>query len=170
MGDHSVPSIPKKRIKRAVSGLVLRILGKAFKALSKWENGVHKETQGWPEGITITFAASPEGPWMSLSKKDDTLHYHGGVKTASPDILIQFKSIDAAFIVLTGRLSIHDAYARHMFTLKGDIFFAMSPVRCMYLIEGALFPYFIFKKIFKRRPEKISKFRAYTGVLSSAKD
>lgn len=170
MDRFTVPAIPRKRFKRMVTGLVLIILGKAFKALSKWDNGVLKETQGWPDGVAITFAASAEGPWMSISKRDGAVHYHGAVKADTPDILIQFKSIEAAFIVLTGRLSIHDAYARHMFVLKGDIFFAMSPVRCMYLMEGALFPYFIFKGIFKKKPEKISKFKAYMGVMASAKD
>lgn len=163
------PRIPAKRVKRMVSGLVLCVLGRAFKALSKWSNGVQMETSSWPDGTRITMAASPEGPCMSLSKSDGRVVYHGAKKVESPTVLIRFKSIEAAFIVLTGRLSVHDAYARHMFTLRGDIFFAMSPVRCMYLIEGALFPYFIFKRIFKKRPEKISKFRSYIGVIAASR-
>lgn len=75
-------------------------------------------------------------------------------ETKKVDISIAFKSIDVAFLVLTGRLGVARAYAEHRFTLKGDIATAMGMVRCIELVESYLFPKFITKNILKEVPKR----------------
>lgn len=75
----------------------------------------------------------------------------GGAKA---DMTVTFRSIDAAFLVLSGRIGVAQAYAQHRFSLQGSIFDCMTFVHCVDVIEGYLFPKFITRKILKKLPEK----------------
>ena len=70
------------------------------------------------------------------------------------DIEITFKSIDHAFFMMIGKEGVANAYARHRFTLKGDITKAISFVRCVDIIEAYLFPKLITKHILKQIPKR----------------
>ena len=92
------------------------------------------------------------GPKLLVKKENNNI-----IKlkqTEKIDISIAFKSIDAAFLVLTGRLGVARAYAEHRFTLKGDIAIAMGVVRCVDLVESYLFPKFLTKNILKEVPKR----------------
>lgn len=67
---------------------------------------------------------------------------------------IEFRNIDAAFLVLSGQIGVAQAYSQHRFTLRGGIADCMSFVQCVEIIEAYLFPGFIAKKILKAIPKK----------------
>ena len=70
------------------------------------------------------------------------------------DVCITFKSIDAAFLVLTAQLGLAGSYSAHGFTLKGDIQKTMSLCRCADLAEAYLFPRIMTRRILKEVPAK----------------
>ena len=73
------------------------------------------------------------------------------------DAIVEFKSLEAGLLVLTGQIGIDRAYAERRFSLKGDLFAVGMPmVRCLYIVESYLFPKFIAKKILNRWPERSS--------------
>ena len=53
---------------------------------------------------------------------------------------IRFKSVEAAFRMVTGQLSAEQAYARHDLIIRGEIGQAMRFLRAIQRVEGYLFP------------------------------
>lgn len=152
--------------KKSVCSFIFRFLGKGFSACAKYDSRVKAEIDSLPEGFTIVLGIAPSGPYMSMKKQDNKLKYTGLTEDKSAGLIISFKNIEAAFLVLTGRIGIDQAYAEHRFTLKGDIAYGMTVVRCMHLVENYLFPKFITKKILKRMPQKeVSSFRIYMAAI-----
>jgi len=159
----------RKGFKKFVCATVLNLLGRSFKSLSSKKSPVKNETDNWEEGVRILVSASPSGPYLGLQKTNGRMEYISDKFIDNADLFIEFKSIELGFRVLTGFMSIHDAFAQHRFTLKGDIYFGMSVVRCLYIVEAALFPWFYAKRILKRRPPRVGKFAAYAGLIGNGK-
>ena len=151
-------------IKESISKIILFFLYRGFKVLYKYDENLRYEIDNLKEDFSIKLQLKTNGYSLILVK---TKYGIKKVKFISnPDIVICFKSIDAAFNVLIGRIGISDAYSRHSFTLKGDISTAMSIVRCINTIEAYLFPKFITKKILKELPKKnLNILETYIHVL-----
>lgn len=82
------------------------------------------------------------------------------------DTCITFKSLETAFLVLTGRMGIAGAYAAHGFSLHGDIGTAMELTRCVDLAESYLFPKIMTRRILKEVAKKrTSSLVLYARIL-----
>lgn len=142
-------------------------LRRGLVVLSHMDSGVKREVEAFPEGYTIALGVC-RGPEILLKKTGGQL---GKLKKAQEerphiDVDIQFKSIQGAFLVVTGQIGVDVANAQHRFTLKGDINQAMGVVRCMTRAERYLFPKFMAKKILKRlNPKEVSSALVYLRVL-----
>lgn len=151
-------------MQRALVGAVFWVLGRAICAASKLDSHVRAEVNSWDDGTTITMRVDPEGPVLSLLKKGSSLVTTSLEET--PTLEIAFKNIGAAFMVLTGKLGIDNAFAQHRFYMKGDIGLGLSLVRCLYIVEAYLFPGFMSSRILKIRPPKSrSSLRVYIATL-----
>ena len=105
------------KLKETISKIVLFFLYRGINIVKKVDEEVLKEIASWNENIII-------------KKQQDKIIR---IKEANKyDIEIIFKSLDAAFLVLTAREGISKAYAEHRFILKGDITKAMSLVKCYF--------------------------------------
>lgn len=146
--------------------IIFYVLGKGFAGCNKYDKRVSSEVAEWVEGTTVLLGVAFNGPSLLLKKQDGKIIMLKPETIKSPDVAIYFKSIQGALLVVTGRIGIWQAYAEHRFTLKGDIFFSMSVVRCMDSIENYLFPPFITNKILRRRPTKsVSSLKIYRTIL-----
>ena len=139
-------------LKKSVSKVVLFFLYRGFKVLYKKDSRVKKELDALEEGFVLELKTCENGPSLMIKKENGSIvRLKDGERV---DISIAFKSIDVAFLVLTGRLGVAQAYAEHRFTLKGDIAVAMGVVRCVDLVEGYLFPRFMTRRILKEEPKR----------------
>lgn len=139
-------------IKENISRIVLFFLYRGIKVLYKKDSRVKEELDALEDGFSLEMKTSINGPKLIIKKENNDI-----IKlkeTENVDISICFKSVDAAFLVLTGRQGVARAYAEHRFTLKGDIAIAMVVVRCVDLVESYLFPKFITKNILKEVPKR----------------
>lgn len=154
-----------RSVKKTVSKIVLFFLYRAFHVSYHLDSNIKKEIDSWEEGRQIEIQTEAKGPSLILRKaKGEIVKIKQ--KEQESDICIQFKSLEAAFLMLTGRLGVAKAYAEHRFILKGDISQAMSFVRCVDMIESYLFPKFITKHILKDNYTKqISSFVIYFHIL-----
>ncbi|MFR8104556.1 MAG: hypothetical protein ACLU8F_05735 [Clostridia bacterium] len=122
------------------------------------------EIESWEEGFSILIKTDDNSPSLYLVKENEKIT-RKKMKT-NADILISFKSLEASFLMLTGRMGVAQAYAQHRFSLKGDITKAMSVVRCIDIVEAYLFPRFITKHILKEiTKRKIPILLLYIRVL-----
>lgn len=152
------------KVKIWISNIVLFFLYRGIHIVNKIEPNVCKETKNWKNGYTIKIQTCENGPSLILQKKgNDIIRLK---KDENCDLEIVFKSIDSAFLLLTGRLGIAKAYCEHRFLLKGNIMEAMSFVRCVDIVETYLFPKMIAKHLVKEITKiKIPRIVTYMRVL-----
>lgn len=137
-----------------ICALVLEVLYRGIRVLSRKDSRVRRELLDMPEGRTIRFAVAPEegAPALIFTVEQGTIRK--ATEQEAPQVNIVFKNAKMAFRVFTGRMGIAGAYAAHAFTLRGNINETMGVVRIVDLVEGYLFPAFIARHILKEIPEK----------------
>ncbi len=132
--------------------MILFLLGRVAPSVARMEEEVQKEIDRWEEGFKVMLAVPPRGPYLTLSKKDGKLKCLGMDRTDA-DLIINFKNLDSAFLMLTTQISTTEAYAQHRLSVKGDVATGMSFTRCLNLIQFILFPKFVSRRVLKRLPE-----------------
>lgn len=143
---------PKKKwFKRGLVKIILYILVKELKGLSKWDTTIKKEIENWDDK-TILLSVHENGPSVRVEKKGDGINF---IKSPvqNPDISIYFKNVNVAFPTLLGRKSIAKAFSENAVELRGLINDAIVFIRVMEAVEAILFPGFLQNKIFIRKPK-----------------
>ena len=136
-------------LKAAVSKIVLFVLYRAIKVLAAEDSRIRQEFLSWPEGLTVILETCANGPAICLRKEGD-----------------RFRSLDAAFLVLTGQIGVARAYAEHRFMLSGDICQTMSLVRCIDIAESYLFPRLLTKRILRKvETREVSAIHVYRKIF-----
>lgn len=152
------------KFKSLVAKIVMLVLYRAIKVLAREDSRIMNEFLSWKDGLTVALEASPEGTAIYMQKCGNKLKR---IKTCScADIRITFRSVDAAFLVLTGQMGVARAYAEHRFMLNGDICQTMSLVRCIDIAESYLFPRLLTKRILRKIEKKeFSTLRVYRKIF-----
>lgn len=137
-------------MKKIIVSVVMQFLYRGMKVLYNDDKRIKQELDGWNEDKVICLKVS-NGPSITIRYT----YLHGLKKTKEKaDITIIFKSIDTAFLVFTGMMSVKQAYIEHRFSLKGDVYESMRFVRCVDLVETYLFPRFMTKRILNHKEVK----------------
>lgn len=142
---------PAKEIKKILCSLLLFCLGRGFQTVSGMDPDVKKEVEGWDEGFEILFDVAPGGPYLHLRKEKGKIRFLG-LNRAEAELVIRFRNIDAAFLVLTAQMGTPRAFAEYRVSIQGSLPEAMRLVRCLNYVQYYLFPAFIARKIVKRLP------------------
>ena len=154
--------------KKIFSAVILHFLFYGLRVLEKKDERVRLEAAEWEDGFTFGIGMGAHAPALYMKKTENGL-LRLSSRNTSPDkmdLMIQFKSVETAFQVMSGQVGVAGSYARHGFTLKGDIARAMSIVRCVDLAEAYLFPKLISRRILKEVPEKkMGLFHTYVSVM-----
>ncbi len=141
------------RFKRSIVKFVLSLLGKAIQEVSKVDEEVKMEMRALPEGFVAMMKVLPSGPSMAVKKEGDRFHYLGSdYPEDKADLVVMFKNLESAFMVLTAQMSTHRAYAEHRISVKGDLVKAMIFTRCLNIVQAYLFPKFVAGIVLKRVP------------------
>lgn len=154
--------------KKWFSAVILHFLFHGLCVLDRKDERVHEELEEWEEGFAWGIGMGEDAPALYMKKTPRGLVRLSGGETAPEDmdLMIRFKSVDAAFQVMSGQVGVAASYARHGFVLKGDIARAMSVVRCMDLAEAYLFPRMISGRILKEVPKKrMGLLHTYLAVI-----
>lgn len=155
----------KKRLKTWMIKVIFWFLGRGAQAAALLDSRIMEEVEAWEEGTTVLLKVECFGPAMLIGKRQGRLMFLG-LREDEANLVIFFKNIDAALLVLTGRIGIDRAFAESRYSMRGDINFGMSLVRCLCLVEAYLFPAFITRRILKRMPKKqISSLRVYGRII-----
>jgi hypothetical protein len=142
-----------KRMMNTVDQVVLQVLLRALRVLYRHDRRVQEEIRGWCDGLTLKLVCGPGGAVLAM-QKSERYGVRALPRARRTDITMRFKSVRGAFLVLTGQMSVSEAYAQHQFSLEGDIYQTMSFVRCVEYAESYLFPRFWSSRILKEVPEK----------------
>jgi len=141
----------KKWFKALIAKIVFIVLGRAFQSGAKHDPDIKKEVSAWPEGFILIMNVLPFGPRMAMEKTNGRLKYRG-TKHDDGDLVVNFKNLECAFLVLTPQIGSAQAFAERRMTVKGDIAYAMAFTRCLNTLLTLLYPKFICKRLLKRVP------------------
>jgi len=142
---------PAMKIKKILCSVLLFCLGRGFQTVSGTDPDVRREIEAWDEGFGILFEVAPDGPFLSLRKGKDRMLF-AGMKSADADMVVRFKNIEAAFMVLTAQSGTPRAFAEHRISVRGHLPEAMRLIRCLNYVQYYLFPAFIARRVIKRLP------------------
>jgi hypothetical protein len=166
MGKKYRPVKPgRKWFKALVAKIVFMVLGRAFQSGARHDPDIKKEVSPWPDGFVIIMNVMPAGPWMSMKKINGRLKYRGK-KHNDGDLVVNFKNLECAFLVLTPQMGAAQAFAERRMTVKGDIAYAMAFTRCLNILLTLLYPKFIYRRLLKRVPPMPLKKLAVKAVVN----
>ena len=139
-----------KCFKKALAGIILFVLGRAFQVISKRDRTVENEVARWPEGFKLELAVHPHGPALKMQKINGRLAAKKfGDQTA--DLSMGFKHMESAMLVLLPLVGVPRAFAERRITVTGDVARAMSFVRCLNVVLYYLYPVFVADRIVRKR-------------------
>ncbi len=140
------------KFKRSTVKFVMGLLGKALEKVSTVDEEVRNEAGALPDGFIAVMTILPNGPSMRAKKEGDHFKYLGTSNLREDgDLVVMFKNLESAFMILTGQLSTHRAYAQHRVSVKGDIVKAMIFTRCLNVVQAYLFPGPLANLVLKRK-------------------
>ncbi len=131
--------------------MTLTLIGVAFEEVSKRAPDLKREITNWNDGRRCALGVLPRGPFITLEKRGNQIHYLGK-KKIDPHMTFLFKNLDSAMLVLTAQMSAHQALAESRILLDGQVSYGMELNRALAIVETYLFPQFILNTIFKRPP------------------
>lgn len=160
----SKKQVLKTKAQKTYATVVLFFLYRAMQALYKEDSRIREEVDSWPLGSILVMRVAKNGPSLCLRRTKAGLERV--LDMDKPDIIIAFKSVESAFLVLTGQLGTARAYAQHRFVVWGDLYQVMSFVRCIDLVEAYLLPPKMAKRILRRVPKKqVSRWMVYYKTI-----
>jgi hypothetical protein len=152
--------------KRWLARVIFWFLGRGFCAAAALDSRIQAEMASWEDGSRIAMKVEPDGPALTVQKRGRRLVFLGLREAPDATLAIYYKHINSALMVLTGRIGIAPAFVERRMTMRGDIAFALSVVRCMLLVETYLFPRWLVRTLMQRVPDKeVSSLRVYLRAL-----
>ena len=157
----------KKWFKTLVVKTIFIILGRAFQSGSGHDPEIRKEIAVWPENFTVMMNVLPECPRMILEKNHGKFKYRESNFIES-DLVINFKNIECAFMVLTPQIGPAQAFAQRRMTVSGNLADAMIFTRCLNIIIAYLYPKFVCKRLLKRVPAMTARKQLTRVIIYTA--
>ncbi|MCD7867824.1 MAG: hypothetical protein LUF78_00270 [Clostridiales bacterium] len=143
----------RKKLMNLINRVILTVLFRSLRVLYRADHRVHREITGWPGNLSLKIICGTDGPVLAI-RKEKKKGLTRLPQAARTDISMRFKTTSGAFRVLTGQIGIPEAYAKHLFSLEGDINRAMSFVHCVEYAEACLFPSFWCGRFLREIPRK----------------
>jgi len=136
----SIPFYPviQSKSKYELIDMTLTVIGVAFEEVSKHAPDLKQEIASWNEGRRCALGVLPRGPYITLEKRKDRIHYLGKRKI-DPQMTFLFKNLDSAVLVLTAQMSAHQAMAECRILLDGQVSYGMEMNRALAIVETYLF-------------------------------
>ncbi|MBQ7579558.1 MAG: hypothetical protein IJT25_03420 [Clostridia bacterium] len=150
--------------KSSIINIVFNVLGKAFGYVCKNDKRAKDLFFALPKHLTINMGIYGESTYISLEKTENQILKVKPTKE-NADLEVLFKTRYAARLVLLGKISVSESFARHDILLKGDINTAVRLVRIINIIEYYLFPRIITYKFLPKMQKEISSFKVYGFTL-----
>ncbi|OQX62580.1 MAG: hypothetical protein B5M56_06045 [Desulfococcus sp. 4484_241] len=130
----------RKHVKTAIVRLVMLTLGHAFQTAYRIDPEVKKEVDSWPPTFHVVLEVEPDGPRMTLIKRNGALQYLGEKELYNADVVIVMKSIEFMFRMTMGMMSMPRIVAENRQYMKGDLVLAGSIIRCMNRVQTMMIP------------------------------
>lgn len=130
----------RKHIQTSIVRLVFLSLGHAFQTAYRLDPEVKKEVDAWPDTVCVVMVVEPDGPCMTLMKRNGGLQYLGEKEIMNADVVIAIKNIEFIFRMMMGLMSMPRIVSENRQYVKGDLALASSIIRCMNRVQALMIP------------------------------
>lgn len=145
-------------------GIVLRVVHAALVELYGMDTRVKAEFDALPERMSYAIATGHDAPTLFVRWKKGRLVRLKHLPSAVCNLRV--KSTAHSFQLFTGQMGLAQAYARHAFTMQGEIADVMKLARLVNMVEAYLFPKLITKHILTDIPVlQTNPLRVYGRIL-----
>ena len=141
----------EKTLKILVVKTVLFVLGKAIQNTVALDPQAREEIRDLPEGYNVRFEVAPRGPCMAVRKENGGMTFLG-LKPVDADLVLTFKNMEYAYLMLTARLSFPQVYCENGLAVSGDPSHSIILYRLSNIVQFYLWPRFIARSVLKRVP------------------
>ena len=116
--------------------------------LSKKDVNIKDEIDKLPENYKIILKIhNSNSPIISIKKyKDYLIENKDNIEA---DLIVEFKTLNSAFLIFTARKGLEKAFAEKRIVLKGLVGYGIIFTRISIIVQRYLFPAFICKNIMK---------------------
>lgn len=129
--------------------LMMNVLGRLLVAGSQLDASIQEELGPLPEGFVFRMDVYPNGPTMMLQKSGGKLRRLASSSELTPDLVIRFKHITVAWLVMSFQENTAVSYAHDRVQMNGDTAQAIRIVRCMNRAQSIILPSMLGKKAIK---------------------
>lgn len=142
--------------KRLYVQLMMEVVGRAMEAISQFDEQVQSEVSQMPEGFLFEMKVMPGGPALVMCKQSDgSLAYEGRQGSRAPDLSIQFKHLQHAFMVLSFQEKTAVAFANDRILVDGDLSVATRMTRVLNHLEAYILPKLLAERAVKEYPSSL---------------
>ena len=152
-----------RSIQSLIVAIVLRVVHAALVELRELDSRVAQEFDRMPEGLSYAIRTRHRGPTLFVEWNGKELLRLR--ELPNPGCALRIKSMPLAFRLFTGQMGLAQAYARHAFTMGGEVADVMRLARLVNIVEAYLFPKIITRHIMTDVPEtEVNFLRAYGRI------
>ena len=133
--------------------IMIWLIGRLLEAASKVDKLIQYEISALPDAFTFSMGILPNGPEFIVQKQADGTFYCSRKNDTIPaELIISFKHVKHAFLILSFQESTARSFANDRMLLNGEVDLGMIIVRCLDRMESLVLPKFIAVRAVKRYP------------------
>lgn len=158
-------------LERAYVTTMIDVVGRGLASTSYVDEEIRAELAPFPAGFQIQMVVLPAGPGFVLECNGDGTADVAKNPKVKPDLVIKFKHVAHAFLVLSFQEGTARAFANDRMIVDGDLSQAIRLVRCLNKMEAIILPKLVAERAVKRYPalpvtEKITKAARIYGLVA----
>jgi hypothetical protein len=153
----------RKVFKTLVTRLFFFSVGMGMQTAYRIDPDVRREVDSWPETFSFLMGAVG-GPTMFMMKRAGSFQYLGEKEVFHADVELWFKSIEYAYLVMTGRISVPNTVYHNRQFVRGSLAHTMSIIRVLNTTQTLLLPNFISRFYIKEVPPLTMKKLLNRGI------
>lgn len=158
-------TLEKEMAKSALIKIICSFLGKAMPYVCKKDSRAYTTFLSLPQNLRISLGILNEPDYLTLVKTKNQILTVKSDENKECDLKIYFKNRKSAKLVLLGKISVAQSFARHDILLAGNINTAVSLVNIIDICEYYLFPRFITYKFLPKMKKQFCSLKLYFFCL-----
>lgn len=140
----------KRTLQKWTVHAALRVVHAALMELPKMDAYVAQEFAKLPAGMSYAIYTGHESPTLFVQWDGERLQRVPELPHAHCEL--HMKALALSFRLFTGQIGLAQGYARHAFTMSGEVADVMKLARLVNRAEAYLFPAFITRSFLSERP------------------
>lgn len=149
-------STVKPALQQMYVKLMMDVIGRGLVMASQVDQEIQAEIAKFPKGFVLSMSVFPHGPRFVARVTEQAELELLTDHAQKPNLTIQFKHLNHAFLVFSFQESTAQAFANDRMVADGDLSYAIRLVRCLNKMEALILPKLVAELAVKAYPEQLA--------------